>query len=177
MANRTFSRVQALNHGVKVISGRIGLPLLNDDPNDANNNAATGDDQLVRNAAPIAGLGFFATSVGGTTAPAPVAEDAGNCKIYLGMKELAADPATEDVTLDKIKSDEYVDLISSNGSVLLDDGRSGVISFISEDTAGEGTVNLRACQTSDGAAISLQGEASGEIQFTLVLRNSSADSR
>jgi len=173
MANRTFSRVQALNHGVKVISGRIGLPLLNDDPNDSDNNA-DGDDQLVRNATPIAGLGFCATSVGGAGA---VPEDAGNCKIYLGIKELASDPATENVTLDKIESDKYVDLISSSGSVLLNDGRSGVVSFISEDTAGVGTVNIRVSQASDGAAVALQGEASGEIQFTLVLRNSSADSR
>jgi len=177
MANRTFSRVQALNHDVKVISGRIPLPLGNDDPNDSNNNADTGDDQLTRNPDPISGLGFFATSVGGTTNPVPVAEDAGNCKIYLGAKELAKDPTTQDVTLDKIKSDRYMDLISSSGSVLLDDGRSGVVSFISEDVANAATVNLRVSQTSDGAAVALQGEASGEIQFTLVLRNSSADKR
>tara|TARA_R100000808_G_C2155477_1_gene168155 strand:+ start:17898 stop:18290 length:393 start_codon:yes stop_codon:yes gene_type:complete len=130
MANRTFSKVQALNHEVKVISGSIKGAIASPS---------------------LRGLGFSAEKNGANN---------GEIKITL--------------------EDKYTSLLSATASAMIDADVAAAVKIKSHDVSGTKEIVLKlfvedADPANSWAATDLGADE--EVQFTLVLRNSSADKR
>ena len=157
MANRTFSRVQALNHGVKVISGTIKCGAIADD-NDGVNNAE------------LKGLGYV-PSIGAT----------GEIEINLGGSLTGQGNDGSQTLPDPDDKDLYVDLISAQATA----GPIGValastVNVVSQSVSTDGKVTFRIMHedaAGDQPWHPHPMAENDEFMFTLVLRNSSADSR